>query len=841
MTDNNGITLKPRKIKEHLKPRETDPVLNDENYSYIDSKENSRVYLGYTREIDEEENNKDEIQNKYLNEIFNDMIGIKEKIITPFGFSKIIVYCDFTASGKALKNVENFFLNEVMPVYANVHTTAGFCAEKTSTFLKQSKDNLRDYCNAWKNYSIIFHGQGTTGAIHKLIELLKIKSYMEFYENLESLASIYKNCKLNNMEQEINSLSGSLNEKDIKVLKEKKYAFDLTQKMFMNLTGQLCKKVRELFEKLFLSLNFCYKEKTKKVINGEIIVENTYKCLLCNIQCVNEGFYYHHESSDEHKKNLKKYYDNPTSINLFQENNSNKIFIDYLDEIIKKKNYYLDQKTAIHDLIQDYQKFKPVIFVSPIEHNSNKLSWKETGAEIKMIQDANELEKSLKTEYKDRYIKIGSFSSTSNVTGLLQDVDEYAIIMHKYKGLAFFDYAAGAPYLKMDMNDALPSDYRKLLNFKELNKNDIKQYCYKDALFFSPHKFPGGSYTPGCLIIHNKICRNVIKPTQAGGGTVNFVYHGDVDYIRDIELKEESGTPCILGSIRVGTMISVKAKISPYTIIKKDLKYNELFMENFQITKNEFGEDVPNIFILGQKQLENIPHIPIYSFVISYDGKLFHPNYICQLLNDLFGIQSRPGCSCAPDYGQELLGFTKSSKFNEVRQLVLGGFEIFKPGFTRLNLSYFYPEYIIIYIIKAIKFVCEYAYLFLGLYDYNLSEGKFSCFKKPDVVKENNNLFDFNDQYFVQDIKEKLRKTYVDVENYVKQKTNLIKDLKRAKEFFDKKRILPDDINKLRWFLLYQDVKTEINNYINQIPDDLPRQKNVRRVDFDWKIHKYNY
>ena len=145
------------------------------------------------------------------------------------------------------------------------------------------------------------------------------------------------------------------------------------------------------------------------------------------------------------------------------------------------------------------------------------------------------------------------------------------------------------------------------------------------------------------------------------------------------------------------------------------------------------------------------------------------------------------------------------------------------------------------YIIKAIKFVCDYAYLFLGLYDYNLSEGKFKCFKKPDIIKENKNLFDFNDQYFVDDIDEKLKKTYHDVENYVKQRNNLAKDLKRAIEFLDKKRTLPDDINKLRWFLLYQDVKIEINNYIYQIPDDAPKLKNVRKVDFDWKINKLNY
>ena len=54
--------------------------------------------------------------------------------------------------------------------------------------------------------------------------------------------------------------------------------------------------------------------------------------------------------------------------------------------------------------------------------------------------------------FKDRRLKIGSFSAASNVTGVLTAVDEICLMMHEFGGLAFFDYATAAPYVRMDMN-----------------------------------------------------------------------------------------------------------------------------------------------------------------------------------------------------------------------------------------------------------------------------------------------------------------------------------------------------------------------------------------------------
>ena len=53
----------------------------------------------------------------------------------------------------------------------------------------------------------------------------------------------------------------------------------------------------------------------------------------------------------------------------------------------------------------------------------------------------------------------------------------------------------------------------------------------------------------------------------------------------------------------------------------------------------------PGIEILGNLERERLS---IVSFVKGHDSPYLHHNYVVALLNDLFGIQSRGGCSCRP-------------------------------------------------------------------------------------------------------------------------------------------------------------------------------------------------
>ena len=147
--------------------------------------------------------NKKDISKEYISQMYKDIIGNNYIMKSPFGYNNYLIYCDYTASGRGLNSLENFIKNKVLISYANLHSTVGFCSEQTSNLSKESKDILRDYCNAWGYYSIIYHGQGCTGAIYKCIDLLNIKHYVNFYENLESLSKIYNSLFKGNKDKDI--------------------------------------------------------------------------------------------------------------------------------------------------------------------------------------------------------------------------------------------------------------------------------------------------------------------------------------------------------------------------------------------------------------------------------------------------------------------------------------------------------------------------------------------------------------------------------------------------------------------------------------------------------------
>ena len=60
-----------------------------------------------------------------------------------------------------------------------------------------------------------------------------------------------------------------------------------------------------------------------------------------------------------------------------------------------------------------------------------------------------------------------------------------------------------------------------------------------------------------------------------------------------------------------------------------------------------------NLVLLGNTA---VSRLPIFSFLIRHpiSGLFLHHNFVCALLNDLFGIQARGGCACAGPYAQVL-------------------------------------------------------------------------------------------------------------------------------------------------------------------------------------------
>jgi selenocysteine lyase/cysteine desulfurase len=299
-------------------------------------------------------------------------------------------------------------------------------------------------------------------------------------------------------------------------------------------------------------------------------------------------------------------------------------------------------------------------------------------------------------EHADRPLKIGSFSAASNVTGIVSDTHGISELLHRHGALAFWDFAAAAPYVRIDMTPNRDQDSGALAS--------------KDAVFISPHKFVGGPGTPGVLVAKRALLRNRV-PTVPGGGTVSYVSETDHSYITDPSHREEGGTPAIIESIRAGLVFHLKNAVGEDAIEERERSFIERAIEAWS------GQ--PSLHILGSLTANRLS---IVSFLVRYGDGFLHHNFVVAVLNDLFGIQARGGCSCAGPYGHRLLGIglDRSSRF---RRAIEGGCEGVKPGWVRVNFNYFISETVFRFIVDAVLFVAEHSARLLPCYDFEPETG----------------------------------------------------------------------------------------------------------------------
>ncbi len=480
------------------------------------------------------------------------IIGRDVFIDTPFG-KRLLTYADYTASGRGISFIEEYFKSDILKLYANTHTDDDLTGEITTERLHLSEHMIKECVNADESYSVIEVGSGATGAINRLQEILGI------------------------------------------------YIPPATKRRFDQLYNEFLKE-------------------------GD-----------------RERFY---------------------------------------DFIMAKR---------------------PVVFIGPYEHHSNEISWRECFCEVVEIGlndegrlDLKELESKLEdSTYKDR-LKIGSFSAASNVTGILTPVYDVARILHSHGAYAFFDFAAAAPYVEIDVNRDEDS--------------------YFDAIFFSPHKFLGGPGSCGVLVFKRKLYPFELPPTYSGGGTVDFVNFNTQKYSHAIEVREKPGTPPILQIMRAALALELKRKLGTEKIERRE---RELTERAFSKLRN-----IPNIEVLGPESPGD--RIPIFSFVVQAGRYFLHPRFVIKLMNDLFGIQGRAGCSCAGPYGHRLLGIDDDESSEYYREIVINGNLGLKPGWARVNFHFLFTDTEVEFLLEAIEFIARYGRYFLPLYSFSMRTGRWA-------------------------------------------------------------------------------------------------------------------
>ncbi|MGR3378166.1 aminotransferase class V-fold PLP-dependent enzyme [Salipiger abyssi] len=340
------------------------------------------------------------------------------------------------------------------------------------------------------------------------------------------------------------------------------------------------------------------------------------------------------------------------------------------------------------------------VIIGPYEHHSNILPWRECGAEVVELPEGAEggpdlpaLDAALAdVAAYDRVIC--AFSAASNVSGIIADVAGLTSRVKAAGALMVWDYAGGGPYLQMAMQPAPDAGI--------------------DALVFSPHKFIGGPGATGILVLRRDAVVSD-RPTWVGGGTVRFVSSEAHDYADGLEAREEAGTPNVVGDIRAALAV----------IVKEHIGQAHMQARNADLSARAIAawRDVPGIELLG---LTGPARLPILSFRIRDPrGGFIHQQLATRMLSDRFGIQARGGCACAGPYVLRLLGHDAAAAAR-IREEILSGQELEKPGFVRLNLSALMSDAEVAYILESVATLSRDAASYADLYDADSARAIFS-------------------------------------------------------------------------------------------------------------------
>jgi len=436
----------------------------------------------------------------------------------------------------------------------------------------------------------------------------------------------------------------------------------------------------------------------------------------------------------------------------------------------------LDDRYDLASLIPKGE--RPVAFIGPYEHHSNELPWRESIADVVVINEDHDghIDQQLLREelvrYQDRQLKIGSFSAASNVTGIISDWRAISVLLHRHGALSFWDFAAAAPYMEIKMGSASRGPDQP----------------YLDAVFISPHKFIGGPGTPGVLAARRELFQNRV-PGLPGGGTVAYVNPTEHVYLTEVEHREEGGTPAIVDSIRAGLVFQLKEAVGAAEIRRREESFTRRAIERWRRQ--------PNLEILGNPDLDRLS---IVSFIVRHQGRYLHHNFVVALLNDLFGIQSRGGCSCAGPYGHRLLGIDLE-KSHEFEHEISLGCEGIKPGWVRVNFNYFISEVVFEFILDAVELVATEAWRLLPDYRFNAFTGLWTHVAGPPESPLSLRDIDYSDSTMPRS-----------AHRHLEPETALPQYLEEARRILVEPRRRPEplrfsaDFEHLRWFWLPHEI-----------------------------------
>ncbi len=270
---------------------------------------------------------------------------------------------------------------------------------------------------------------------------------------------------------------------------------------------------------------------------------------------------------------------------------------------------------------------RDVVITSIMEHHSNDLPHRKHFREVVHVPakmaahalgciDLQRLERALQ-QHGER-VNYVAITGVSNVTGIINPIQEVAKLAHRYGTLIVVDAAQMAAHVPIHMS-----------------RDDL------DILAFSGHKIyaPG---SPGVVVARREIFGG-IEPDEVGGGMVETVYLNRYTVSPHFPHREEAGTPNIIGAIGLAAALYALQKVGMDSLAAEE---NELIAYAL-----ERLADVPQILIYGETDTIQCQR----AGAVSFNLKGLHHAFTAAVLNDYFNISVRNECFCAHPYVREMV------------------------------------------------------------------------------------------------------------------------------------------------------------------------------------------
>ncbi|XP_053616261.1 uncharacterized protein LOC128678632 isoform X4 [Plodia interpunctella] len=385
--------------------------------------------------------------------------------------------------------------------------------------------------------------------------------------------------------------------------------------------------------------------------------------------------------------------------------------------------------------LRTLQPQKVTLFVSSRETERQLAPWRECGAEIIKIPetkegfiDLNNLESRLQQNSGTGKKMIGFFPAASKLTGVLADDVATTLLLHQYGAWSFWDYTLVAPSSSVDMN---PS-------FAGVEDDMVK----KDALFFECEKFVGGVQGPSVAVVK----KDVFKNTP--------IFAEDVDTLseRIEELKASE-------AVRAAIVMQLRDAVGLQNIADRQDNITRQVVSHIKNT--------PELILLGNES-STVRRLPIFSLMVKHPrGTFLHHNFVCAVLNDVFGIQARGGLNSNLNYGSDILGIddqllkeyeklldieaqkevARIRKLSDVKapEVPIHN-EHLRPGFCRVSLPFFMSDAEVAFVLEALKMVATEGWKIMPQYVINPETGQWrhhTC----SVLRDRKSLYSlkFND------------------------------------------------------------------------------------------------